>query len=85
MITEKQASKPRRGGENHHDPKDAFEETKRQGEYAQGVDRNYHEPKEAEKGRVQQARQNIHGSSTNTESPFLTPLNKGKSSGGNNK
>jgi len=85
MISEAKAKEVRQAGVSHHDPKDAFEETKREGEYAQGVDRKYHEPKEAEKGRVQQARQNIYGSSTNTESPFLTPLNKGKSSGGNNK
>jgi hypothetical protein len=85
MITEAQANKPRRGGENHHDPKDAFEETKREGEYEYGTDRSYKEAKEAGLERVQQARQKTHGSATNTESPFLTPLNKGKSSGGNNK
>jgi hypothetical protein len=85
MITEKAAKEPRKPNTTHHDPKDAFEETKREGEYAQGVDRSYKEPKESGAERVQEARQKIHGGSTNVESQFLTPLKKGKTDGGNNK
>jgi hypothetical protein len=85
MITEAKAKEPRKPNTTHHDPKDAFEETKREGEYAQGVDRNYKEAKESGPARVQQARQNIHGGSTNTESSFLAPLKKDGTSGGNNK
>jgi hypothetical protein len=82
MISEAKAKAVRKAGEKHHDS-DAFEETKRN---ANPVPKKNHEQaKESGPARVQGARQNIHGSSTNTESPFLTPLKKGKTDGGNNK
>ncbi len=74
----------RKGNTEQKKAKPQYEETLRKGAYSNS-NRKQQDVKVAGPDRVPAARRAVFGAATNVESAFLTPLQKSKTSGTNNK